>query len=98
MTAAGETVATTPANDMAFGADNITLVKISDVGADLDDLPHEFVAYDHGNRNGLLRPFVPFVDVQVGTADTGAIDADQDIVNADGWLGDIFEPQTRFGV
>ena len=41
----------------------------------------------------LLRPVVPFVDVQIGAADAGAVDADQDVVDADLRFGNVFEPQ-----
>jgi len=36
--------------------------------------------------------------MNVGTADAGAEDPDQNVINAEGRLGDIFEPQSRLGV
>ncbi len=59
--------------------------KSADVGADLDDLAHELVADHHRHGDGLLRPGVPVVDVQVGAADAGAVHADQHVVDADRW-------------
>ena len=57
--------------------------------------PDEFVADRHGHGNGLLRPVVPFVDVDVGAADAGAQHADQHVVDADLGDVDVFQPQAR---
>ena len=40
----------------------------------LDDLADELMADDHRHGDGLLRPGVPVVDVQIGAANAGAID------------------------
>ena len=72
MAAAGQAVAAASADDVAFAADDVAGLKIGDVGADLDDFADEFVADDHRHGDGLLRPLVPLVDVQVGAADAGA--------------------------
>ena len=65
--------------------------------ADLLDAPHELVAHDQGHRDRLLRPGVPVVDVQIGAADAGLQDADQDIVDAGLGDRDLLQPQARFG-
>ncbi len=51
--------------------------------ADLDDLAGEFMAGDqrHGNRRP--RPVVPVPDMDVGAADPGLVNADQDVFGAD---------------
>ena len=56
------------------------------------------MADDEGDGDGLLRPGVPLVDVEVGAADAGVEDADFDVVDADVGLGDVFEPEAGFGV
>src|SRR5579862_2695381 len=98
MPASGETIAAAAADDVAFAADDVAGMEIGDVGADLHDLADEFVADGHGYGNGFLGPIVPFVNVDVGTADAGAFDADQDVVNAGARAFDVFEPQARLAL
>ena len=71
MPAAGKAVAAAAADHVAFAADDVAGEEVVDVGADRDDLADELVADRHRHRDGLLRPFVPVVDVDVGTADAG---------------------------
>ena len=97
MAAAGEAVAAASADDVAFAADEVAGLEVVDVGADLGDLADEFVADDEGDGDGLLRPGVPVVDVEVGAADAGLEDADLDVVDAGFGFGDVFEPETFFG-
>ena len=77
---------------MSLRADDVARLEIGDIGADFDDFPYEFVADGQRNFYGPLRPGVPFVDVKIRAADTGAIDANQHVVDADAWLLDIFQP------
>lgn len=56
---------------MALGADDFAGMEIIHVGADGDDFAHELMPHDHWHRDRLLRPCVPFVNVQVGPADAG---------------------------
>src|SRR5437773_7397726 len=95
VTPPGEAVAAPSAHHVALGADDIALMKIGDVGPCLHNLADELVPYDHRHGNGALRPLIPVIDVQIGSADTGAEHADQDIVDADGGLGNILEPEPR---
>src|SRR5262245_44508102 len=69
MPPAGEAVAATATDDVAFSGNDVADVEVGDVAADLDDAADEFVAHHHGHRNCLLGPSVPFVYVQVGAAD-----------------------------
>ena len=71
--------------------------KIRDVGADFDNLADKLMADDHRHRNRFLRPGVPVVDMHVGAADSGAIDLDQHIVDADFRFRDVFQPQPAGG-
>src|SRR6201997_1823193 len=96
MAAAGEAVAAASANDMALAADDIARVEVVYVGTDLDDLADELMADGHGHGDGLLGPLVPLIDVNVGSADAGVPDADQDVVDADGRFCDVFKPQAAF--
>ena len=78
---------------MPFAADNVADMEILDVVSHINDAPDEFMAYHHGNGNRFLRPGVPVVDVDVGAADTGAEDLDQDVVDAKIGDRDFIEPQ-----
>ena len=80
--AAGHAVAAAAADDVALAADDVAGVEVAHVRPDRDDLADELVADRHRHRDRLLRPGVPLVDVQVGAADAGAADADQDVVDA----------------
>jgi hypothetical protein len=96
MAASGETVAAASAHDVAFGTDDVAGVEVLHVRADLDDFTDELMADSHGDGNGLLRPGVPLVDVQVGAADAGLVDANEDVVDGDGRDGHVLQPQARF--
>ena len=91
--AAGQAVAATAADDMAFAADDVARPEVGDVRADRDDLADKLVPDHHRHRNRFLRPGVPVVDVYVGPADAGASDLDQHVVDADLRLGHILQPQ-----
>src|ERR1035441_9709125 len=43
--------------------------------------------------NGLLRPLVPLVDVDIGAADAGPQHVNQDVVDADFGRGHVRQPQ-----
>ena len=92
MPPSGQAVAAASADYVTFAAHQIARVKIVHIRAHFDDLSHEFMADRHRHGNGALRPFVPVIDVNVGTANTGAAHADQNIVDTDAGLGDLFQP------
>ncbi len=70
-------------DDMAFAGDALAEAELArDAAADLHDLAGEFVAGDHRDGNGLLRPLVPVIDMDVGAADGGMGDADQHVFRA----------------
>ena len=52
---------------------------------------------DHRDRDRLLRPLVPLVNVQIGAAEAGFLHADEHIVQIDFGLRHVFEPETRAG-
>src|SRR5262249_48198557 len=97
MPAAGQTVAAAAAGHMPFPADPFPGMKIGDVGAYRNHFAHELVTDNHRDRDGSLRPGVPVVNVQVGTADAGEEDSDLDIIDAGLGFGDLLEPQTSTG-
>ena len=97
---AREAVAAAAADDVALAADEVAGVEVHDVAADLDDLADELVADDQRRMDGLRRPGVPRLDVQVRPADPRLVDADQDVVDPDRRLRDLAqdEPRSRLGL
>src|SRR5205823_4067613 len=82
MAAAGHAVATAAADDVALGADQLSLVQVLDTLAPAGDLADELVP-DHQRRlDGRLRPLVPALDVEVGPADPGPQHPDQHLAPA----------------
>src|SRR6185295_548098 len=98
MTAAGQAVAAASAHDVTFTGDELSAMKVVDVGTGFDDLADEFVSDGHRDGNGLPGPFVPVVDVNVGSANARAQHADKDVVDTDGGLRNVFEPQSGLSV
>jgi hypothetical protein len=98
MTTARQTVATAPAHDVPLARDHITDFQIRDVAAHRGHRPDEFMADRHGNGDRFLRPCVPFINVDIGTADGGFMDLDQHIVDPD--LGHVhfLEPESGPGL
>jgi hypothetical protein len=94
MAAAGKAVAAAPAGDVALAADDVAGVKVVHVGADFDNLADKLMPDHHWYRDGLLRPLVPVVDMDIGPADACVAHADQHVVDAVLRFGNILQPQT----
>ncbi len=62
------------------------------IHADADDFTDELMPHDRRHRDGLLLQGVPFVNIQVRTADASLADIDEDIIDADQRRQDILEP------
>ena len=93
----GEAIATMPAGDVTLGNDEIAAGEPFYMLADAIDDTDKLMPDDHRHRNCFLRPGIPVVDVHVRAADGRFQNADQHIVPADFWNGNLFEPQTRLG-
>jgi hypothetical protein len=98
VTPARQAIAAATADDMALSTDEIAGEEVLDVGADFNDFADEFVADGHGNGNRFARPGVPFINVDVGAADAGAINFDEDVVEADFGGGNVFQPEAGFSL
>ena len=97
MAAPRHAIAAAAAHHVAFAGNQLARMKIDDVRAYRNDLADEFMADCHRDRNGLARPLVPIVNVNVGTANPGAVDPDQNVVNADRRDGNVLDPQSLLG-
>jgi hypothetical protein len=71
-----QAISALPANDVAFAADDVARRKSADVRSDLNDFTDKFMADDEADRDGLPRPFVPLVDMEVRSADSRGLHAD----------------------
>jgi hypothetical protein len=85
----GQTVATTPADDVPSpettspGKKSVTFAPTSTISAD------ELVPDNHRHRNGALSPSVPLIDMEISAANAGAVDPDEDIIDAATRFGDV---------
>src|SRR6185312_6164766 len=93
---AGAAVAAMTAGDVAFTGDALAHLEALYFAADLRHHAHELVAHGHGHRDGLLCPLVPVVDVDVGAADGGLADLDQQVVVADLGTRHVLQPDALF--
>src|SRR5438105_3236032 len=93
--ASGQAIAASAAHDVTLGADHFTREEILYIGADLSDLADKLVPDDHRRGDGALGPIVPFVNVQVGAANPGAVHMNEDVVDSGLRLGNLFEPEAR---
>ena len=77
---------------MAFRADDLAGVDRGDILTQLHDFADELMADDEAWLDGVLRPLVPRVDVEVGAADAGAKDADEDLARTGLRLRNVLQP------
>ena len=81
------------ADDVALARDDFAGVEIVYVVPYGFDAADELVAGDHGYGDGLGRPVVPIVDVDIGAANGVLEHADEHVVDADLGDGHFFEPE-----
>ncbi len=74
------------------------IVEAAHLLAHGDDLADIFMADMHAERHGLRRPFIPFPDMDVGAADRGLADADEDVVMPDLGLRHVGEREAGAGL
>jgi hypothetical protein len=84
---------------MSFAGDSLTdFESFADNAANFDNFADEFVSDLHRYRNRCLRPFIPVVDVQIGSTDGRLLNFDQNFRRPDGRHRDLFEPKTPLTV
>lgn len=86
------------ASSVAFPVDDVAGVEVLHVRADFDDLAHELMADDHRDRDRLLGPGVPFINMDVRAANARAQYLNQHVIGPT--LGDrhFAQPKTCFGL
>src|SRR5690606_35405433 len=82
--------------NMAFAGHALSWPIFRHRRADLRHRTDEFVAGHHRHGHGLLRPFVPIVDMDVGAADGRLPDLDEHVVGADFGDWHTLHPDARF--
>jgi len=93
--AAGAAVAAVAAGDVAFAGDALADLEALHFRAHAGDDADVLVADVHRHRDGLLRPLIPVPDMDVGAADRGLGDLDQQVVRADLGHRHVGHLQTR---
>lgn len=58
---------------------------------------HILMTDGHRSLDSLLAPFIPLVDVQVGTTNGSLLDLDEDVVYTHFWNGNFFHPNPLLG-
>ena len=97
MAPAGETIAAMAADDVTFAGNEIARRKTFHAIADALDHADKFMADDHRHRDRFLRPRVPVVDVNVGSADRCFLDPNENLVAANFRNRNFLEPQSGLG-
>ena len=98
MSLAGHAMPAAAADDVAFSRNKFARIEVVDVRADLDNFTDELMSDRHRYRNGLTRPVVPLIDVNVGPTDPCAQDANTDIVDSNCGFGNVLQPKAGLGV
>ena len=98
VSASGQAIPATTANDMPLGAHDLARIKVTHIFPYGNDLTHKLMPYNHRDWNRLLGPGIPLVNMQIRSANTCLSNANQYIVNANLGFGNILEPKTSFRV
>ena len=91
-------VAAVTADDMPLGSNTVADLDITYAGTYLSHYAYELMSLYIRRFAVRLRPFVPLVHVEVGAADSGFGDLDEDIVQSDFGHRDVFHPDAVFGI
>ncbi len=98
VTLAGAALQALAAGDMHLRRDEVALFYAGNLAANGGDMTAELVAGNQRRRNASLRPGIPVVDVQIGTADGGDLHLHKDIGGTDDGNWNLAELDPRFGL
>jgi hypothetical protein len=76
-----------------FSGDEIPYFEIVNIAPDFNNPAHKLVTYGHGDRNGLLGPLIPVVDVNVRAADRRLVNLDEDVIDSRFRDWNFFKPE-----
>jgi hypothetical protein len=91
-------VTTVAASNVALACYTVANFDVAYTGTNLGNNAYILVTDGHGSLDGLLAPFVPLVDVEVGAADGSLLNLDEDIVHAYFGHGNFFHPNALHGL
>src|SRR5579862_8731481 len=92
---AGSALQALAAGHVHFRGHEVAFLDAGDLVAEGGDLATEFVPGNERRVDPVLRPAVPVVDVQIGTANGGNLNLDEDFVTTEG--GDLHLTNIRTG-
>ena len=87
-------IAANTTDQMPLARDAHALFKALDLTAKLNNVPSKFMPDHHRYGNGLLRPLVPLVNVQVRSTNTDPVDLDKDVMRSNFRPGYFLQPKT----
>ena len=90
-------IAAMTAGYMALTGDTVAHLDVAYTHTYLFHCTHILVADGHRCLDGFLTPFVPFIDVEIGSADSGFTDFDEDVVDSNLGNGNFFHPYSLGG-
>ena len=90
------TIPTVPTRDVAFTRHPLPDLEASNMAADLGNLSDEFMADNHRHWDGTLRPLIPFVDVDIRSADGRLANLDEEVIRTDLRFRYILHPDANF--
>ncbi len=73
------------AGDVRFGRDVVAYSHLLNSTANFDDSACKFMAQCKGWLDAVAAPFVPFPNVQIGSADAGSFNANEYVVRIRYW-------------
>src|SRR5579859_5914027 len=97
MAPAGHAVPAASTHDVTFTTHAVAEPKVAHVRTDGDYLADKLVTDHEGNWNSRSRPLVPRVDVEVGAADTGLLNSDENIIDPQLRHGYFLKPKALLG-
>ena len=89
---AAAAIAAVAAGDVSLARHAVAHLDVAHACADFLHHAHIFVTDGHGRFDGLLAPFVPLINMEVGAANSRFLDFDEDIVHAHFGHGHILHP------
>jgi hypothetical protein len=91
----GAALEAVPAGDVAFGGYIVTYLDLLDEFSDGDHSAGEFMTDREGWMNSMAAPFIPFPDVEIGSAYACGFHLDEYVVRTRNRYRDIFDDETR---
>ena len=78
---------------MPFARDDVSREEVIDIGPHRNNLSNELMSDSHRHPDGLLRPIVPIVDMNIGATDARVAHPNQHVVNTGRRLWNLFQPE-----